>query len=359
MRKRDSVSPGPRMRSRDTVSPSRRRLEALMAGTSRPASGLELLRRPELQALAKSLNVNARQTDEELIKSCKGKSANLMTSERECVRLAFASIDSNHDGVLSGTEVTKALRTQPSVRRLISLPAILRQEEEIHEAIERVCAVLNGGEVTLPEFEDAFCRNGRLTVAQHAAQNAGSWRLRPLALLALVLSLITLVCGTGVAMFLDAGSVVRAAAPPAPPPSRFGRAFGLFGRHARERVAIAAPKAAPNAVDNVDGEATARKKRAQTEKEAAAAARAEAAKRKQAEAEKMAAAKAHKATAKKKAEAERAADAAAVKRAEAEKAVDTKAARPAAEKDDTVVHDRVERCVKACKNLATRRRTRN
>lgn len=178
-------------RKRATASPSRRQQQQHDTEIVQMPTGLDALRRPELQALAKSLKVNATLSNEELIKLCKQALPNLeqslATNERECVRAAFIFIDANHDGTLSATEITKALRNHPSVRRLLSLPAIMRKEAEIHESIERVCEALDDEKVTMEEFEDAF----HLVSKPESARKRG---FRPCLAFAVAVLLLILAC---------------------------------------------------------------------------------------------------------------------------------------------------------------------
>jgi hypothetical protein len=83
--------------------------------------------RPELQALAKGLKIRATQSTATLAAEVETRLGS--DAEREAVRVAFALIDKNGDKMLSRIEVIKALRTQPSVQALLSLPATIRQED--------------------------------------------------------------------------------------------------------------------------------------------------------------------------------------------------------------------------------------
>jgi len=72
---------------------------------------------------------------------------------------AFALMDVNHDGALSRIEVIKAVRTQQSVRDLLGLGPVLRQEDGSREQFEAIFQRLDADDsktISLDEFMAAF-----------------------------------------------------------------------------------------------------------------------------------------------------------------------------------------------------------
>ena len=139
-------------------------MERRSASSSPPRARLRvtgsILPRAELQSLAKALNVKATQSTAELGKQVQAVlESEPVRAERVVVREAFRQIDKNGDGVLSRIEVIKALRTQPKVRTLLALPAMIRQEDGTRDDFERVYQKLDADDsksITLAEFEEYF-----------------------------------------------------------------------------------------------------------------------------------------------------------------------------------------------------------
>ena len=101
---------------------------------ARPTSSFSGAPRSELQALAKGLKISATQSNEAL-KSAVAARLGEVPDPRKAVKAAFELIDKNGDGELSRIEVIKAVRTHASVRALLSLPEVIRQEDGTRDVL--------------------------------------------------------------------------------------------------------------------------------------------------------------------------------------------------------------------------------
>ena len=80
----------------------------------------------------------------------------------EVVKSAFNLIDANGDGVLSRTEVIKALRSSVVVRLLLQLPQNIRQEDGTREIFEHVFQTIDtdgSDDISMSEFSHYFLNN--------------------------------------------------------------------------------------------------------------------------------------------------------------------------------------------------------
>ena len=78
---------------------------------------------------------------------------------RAAIARAFARIDRNGDGVLSRIEVIKACRDDESIRVLLGLPRVIRQEDGTRDAFERVFQHLDADSsksISFDEFMRVF-----------------------------------------------------------------------------------------------------------------------------------------------------------------------------------------------------------